>query len=62
MGWLAIVGSFLQLILLVLPRIFSSVDVKKEEGKILYEQGKKAIKERSASDITRVFDQLRASK
>ena len=59
MGWLQIVGYVFQLILLVLPRIFSASDEKKKEGLKLYEEGKQAIKARDASDITRVFDRLR---
>ena len=59
MGWLQVIGAVLQLILLVLPRIFKGTDEKKEEGLKLYEEGKKAIKNRDASAISITFSKLR---
>lgn len=59
MSFFAIIGSGLQLALLLFRNWFKYADEKKTERKVLREEGIKAIRSGDSSAITAVFSRLR---
>jgi hypothetical protein len=58
MSIIAVIGSFLQLTILVLSKWFEWGNEKKKEREALYEQGKKAISKRDVCELNAVINRI----